>query len=244
MIAPLSLPVSRDPGEIWRVGWAPDPWQWTPWQFATDSGRFNGRWDDQNAQFRTLYTADRLLGCFLELLAPVRPSETAYAELAEIEDDAGTTSEHPDPDRGGIGMAWLNDRLHAAGFQRGTYAEVTQAEGVGFLSACGVFAGLGISARAVDVSLLKDAHQREVTRTVARFVFDLHDPSTLKPVVDGVAFRSRMGDDLRMWAVFERSDSPISETIEPGPAHQVVDDNPDLLRAFELLELHWIEEQA
>lgn len=39
----LELPVSGDPGEVWHVGFEPDPWEWTPWQYASDNGRFNGR---------------------------------------------------------------------------------------------------------------------------------------------------------------------------------------------------------
>jgi hypothetical protein len=50
----LALPVAGDPGPVWRVGYAPDPWAWTPWEYASDSGRFNGRWDDEDAKFRTL----------------------------------------------------------------------------------------------------------------------------------------------------------------------------------------------
>lgn len=239
MTSTIALPVSGDPGAVWRVGWAPNPWQWTPWQYASDAGRFNGRWDDQDAQFRTLYTGDRLLGCFLELLAPVRPNETAFAELAEIYDDATTVPQHRDPERGAIGMTWLSDRLYSRGTQTGTYAEVTHAEGVAYLVAAGIFERLGIPARAVDVALLKDAHQRDVTRTVARFIFDIHNPETLRPAVDGIAFRSRMGDELRMWAVFERNEEPVSDRLDSGPAHYVTEDNPDLLRAFEVLGLHW-----
>jgi hypothetical protein len=239
MTPSVTLPVSGDPGEVWRVGWAPDPWRWTPWQFASDAGRFNGRWDDQDAQFRTLYTGDRLRGCFLELLAALRPDDVAFAELAEIEDDDGAVATHPDPERGAIGMHWLNDRLYASGTQNGTYAEVTLAEGIGFLVAAGIFARLGIPPREVDTSLLKDPHRREVTRTVARYVFDLHDSTTLKPDVDGIAFRSRMGDEYRLWAVFERTDSLISERIHPGPARQVTEDNSELLHAFSVLGLHW-----
>ena len=29
---------------IYRVGYKPDPWQWTPWEFAGEHGRFTGRW--------------------------------------------------------------------------------------------------------------------------------------------------------------------------------------------------------
>lgn len=234
------LPVSGDPGEVWRVGYAPNPWQWTPWEYAKDQGRFNGRWDDQNAEFRTLYTSDSLLGCFLELLASERPNDVAFYELAEIEDGDNAARQYPDPERGAIGLEWLNDRLYARGTQVGTYAEVTHADAVAFLVAAGVFDRLGIPPRKVDASLLKDAGQRDVTRTVARFLFDLHDETTLKPVVDGIAFRSRMGDDIRLWAVFQRSESTVSELIAPEePARLVTDDNPELLRAFALLGLHW-----
>lgn len=236
----LQMPVSGDPGQVWRVGYAPDPWQWTPWEYAKDQGRFNGRWDDQNADFRTLYTADSLLGCFLELLASQRPNDVAYAELAEIEDDDQAVADYPDPERGAIGLDWLSDRLYARGTQAGTYAEVTHAEALAFLIDAGVFDRLGIAPRDVDASLLKDPRQRDVTRTVARFLFDLRDEITLRPLVDGIAFRSRMGDDVRLWAVFQRSENDVSELITPDDSpHQVADDNLHLLHAFTLLGLHW-----
>ncbi|WP_019178963.1 RES domain-containing protein [Microbacterium yannicii] len=239
-MTPLQLPVSGDPGPVWRVGYAPDPWQWTPWEYAKDRGRFNGRWDDQNADFRTLYTGDSLLGCFLELLASQRPNDLAYAELAAIEDDDHAAKDYPDPERGAIGLDWLNDRLYARGLQIGTYAEVTHAEALAFLVDAGVFDRLGIPPHDVDASLLKDPRQRDITRTVARFLFDLRDKTALQPLVDGIAFRSRMGDDIRLWAVFQRSENDVSELITPdGPPHPVTDDNPDLARAFTLLGLHW-----
>jgi hypothetical protein len=50
----VRLPVFGNPGEVWRLGYAADPWQWPPWRFAFGNGRFNGRWDDQNADSRTL----------------------------------------------------------------------------------------------------------------------------------------------------------------------------------------------
>ena len=143
MSSRLPLPVSGDPGEVWRVGYQPDPWQWTPWQYAPDDGRFTGRWDDQNAQFRTLYTSDSLLGCFLELLAPQRPNDTAYAELNEIEADGAAAGRYPDPERGAIGLSWLSGRMFARGVQTGTYAEITTAAGVAYLADAGVFDALG-----------------------------------------------------------------------------------------------------
>lgn len=236
----LTLPVSVDPGQVWRVGFDPNPWEWTPWQYATDNGRFNGRWDDQAAKFRTLYTSESLLGCFLELLASQRPNDLAFAELTTIIDDGDAADLHPDPERGAIGMAWLGGRLYGQATQTGQYAEVTEARALGFLVDAGVFARLGIPPREVDAALLKDATKRDITRSVASFLFNLRAPHSATPAVDGIAFRSRMGDDIRMWAVFERGDEPVSDRIsDAGDFHRVTEDNDDLLHAFDLLGLHW-----
>lgn len=237
---PPLLPVSRDPGEVWRVGHSPDPWAWTPWLYASDAGRFNGRWDDQGAEFRTLYTSDSLFGCFLELLAPARPNDVAFAELAEIDDDADDARQYPDPERGAIGMAWLNDRLFGNATQTGTYAEITHSAALAWLVNAGVFDRLGIAPRDVDAALLKDGKQRDVTRSVARFLFYSRDATSQRPAVDGIAFRSRMGDEIRLWAVFERGTAVVSERISVwGSPQRVTDDNADLLQAFNLLDLHW-----
>lgn len=238
-MSPAALQVSGDPGEVWRVGFAPDPWQWTPWEYAKDEGRFNGRWDDQLAQFRTLYTSDTLLGCFLELLAQERPNDIAFAELEQIIDDDNAASRYPDPERGALGLDWLSDRRYGHGTQNGTYAEVTRIETIAFLVAEGVFDRLGVPPRDVDAALLKDARKRDITRSIARFLYDLHDQNR-RPVVDGVAFRSRLDDEIRLWAVFDREGGLVSEHVNPDPeTYQVTEDTPELLRAFELLELHW-----
>ncbi len=234
-----ALPVSGDPGAVWRVGYRPDPWRWAPWVFATDEGRFNGRWDDERAKFRTLYTGQSLLGCFLELLAHLQPDEVAWAELDAIDDDDATAPDFVQPERGAVDLSWLEDRCYASGHQVGTYAEVTQAESLTFLKRTGVFDRLGIPPRDVDVSLLKDPRRRTVTRTIARYLFELQDDDR-QPLVDGVAFRSRLGDDIRLWAVFERSESDVSELITPsGEPEAVTEDHPVLLEAFRMLALHW-----
>lgn len=232
-------PVSGAPGEVWRVGYRPNPWRWTPWQFATDKGRFNGRWDDELAGFRTLYTAETLLGCFLELLAHLQPDERAWAELDAIEDDDQTAARFVQPQPGTVDLSWLEHRCYARGYQVGTYAEVTYAESLTFLKRMGVFDRLGIPPRDVDVSILKDPRRRTVTRTIARYLFELRNANR-QPLVDGVAFRSRLGDDIRLWAVFERSEAEVSELITPAEeAQAVTEDTPALLRAFEMLGLHW-----
>jgi hypothetical protein len=38
-----NLMAAVNPGAVWRVGHGPDPWAWTPWEYAGDDGRFHGR---------------------------------------------------------------------------------------------------------------------------------------------------------------------------------------------------------
>jgi len=47
------------------VGYKPDPWQWTSWEFAGEHGRFTGRWvafDGPAADLRQRVTVLALLG--------------------------------------------------------------------------------------------------------------------------------------------------------------------------------------
>jgi hypothetical protein len=69
--------------EAWRIGFAPEPFAWTPWEYA-EAGRFDGRWDDPEGTYRTLYLGDSLLGVLLEVLARFRPDTALVEELATI----------------------------------------------------------------------------------------------------------------------------------------------------------------
>lgn len=63
---------------------------------------------------------------------------------------------------------------------------------------------------------------------------------TSPPLIDGIAFRSRMGDELRMWAVFERGTDPVSEHISPdGDFQPVTEDDLDLMQAYTMLGFQW-----
>lgn len=235
------LEIETDPEAVWRVGYEPNPWVWTPWSYAADGGLFAGRWDDQKGNFRTLYTCSTLLGCFLELLAKFRPDTALEAELAEIDDPAGQAAVDPDT-AGAIGYDWVADRRYGPAQQTGAYCLITHSRSVAALTLAGVLAPLGIAAWDIDVALLKAQHRRVVTRTVASWLYDLRDEHR-RPLVDGVAFHSRHGDELRMWAIFERLTSDqmqdFSEHVQPGDDQPVTPELPDLVEAMRRHGLHW-----
>jgi hypothetical protein len=237
----LEIESSDELSDVWHVGYAPDAWAWTPWRYADDEGLFGGRWDDQLGQFRTIYTADSLLGCFLELLARFRPSRAVSTALDQIVDDDGSVSRFPEAPEGAVGYSWLDDRKYGSAHQTGRYCFITHSRSIATLTANYPLYRHGLAASDVDVALLKDARDRVLTRSIARWLYDLHDEGA---VVDGVRFQSRHGDEIRVWAVFERADDParsprIQPSSEPARVHP---DLPELQEAFARFGLHWHED--
>jgi hypothetical protein len=234
----LEIEESDPDTEVWRVGFGPDPWAWAPWQYADDEGLFGGRWDDQEGNFRTIYTADSLLGCFLELLAKFRPSRTLLAELDEIEDD-GSIDQHLESRPGAVGYRWLENRQYGPAHLSGSYCFITHSRSVAALTAHYPLARHDLTPSDVDVALLKEARDRRLTRSIARWLYDLQDV-----IIDGVRFTSRHGDEIRMWAIFERAeDEGHSLKVQPTeePAY-VTADLPALEIAFARFGLHWHED--
>ncbi|WP_100812158.1 MULTISPECIES: hypothetical protein [unclassified Microbacterium] len=238
MTAP-TLQITHDPGIVWRVGYEPDPWEWTPWRYATAHGLFDGRWDDPRGEFRSLYTTDSLLGCFLELLAHFRPHDVLLSELDDIEDD-GTISAFPEAAPGEVGYEWLTGRIYGSAHQRGRYCFITHSRTIATLAPQFPFPVYGIAPDQVDAALLKDASARVLTQAIARWMYDLPGEDR-RDLVDGVEFRSRHGDDIRVWAVFERADDDVhtSHLTSFSDTERVAADTPDLLDAFSRLGLRW-----
>lgn len=236
------LVIASEPGTVWHVGFAPDPWAWAPWHYANDAGRFDGRWDDELGEFRTIYTADSLLGCFLELLARFRPSAPLVSALDEIEDDDGTMAQFPDQAAGSVGYSWLEGREYGSAIQSGKYCYITHSRTIAALQQHYPFARHGLGLVDVDAALLKDARDRVLTRSIARWLYDLRGDRR-DELVDGIEFRSRYGDEIRMWALFERGhDAERSQCLLPNRMPvRVAEDLPDLVEAMRRHGLHWSE---
>lgn len=228
-----------EPRQVWRVGRRPNPWGWTDWRYANDEGRFNGRWDDQLAEFRTLYVGETLLACLLEVLAQFRPDPATDAELAEIEDPEEEIESHPDAPSGTVGYHWLEERQASHATLSGRYCMVTHRESISAIQAGFPFARFKLKPFLLDASDLKDGEQRDLTRSIARWIFDLRD-GRQNDLVDGIEFSSRFGDELPLRAIFERAAD--GETSDRLANEQMLPLNPDtkeVVEAFQLHHLRW-----
>lgn len=85
----------------------------------------------------------------------------------------------------------------------------------------------------LDAAALRDGRPRMLTQSVATY---LHAATQLH----GVTFASRLGDDLTLWAIFERAqDHAISPTLDAIEHHPLSPEHPDLQEAFRILGLTW-----
>jgi hypothetical protein len=97
----------------------------------------------------------------------------------------------------------------------------------------------GLGPADIDVAILKEARDRVLTRSIASWLYDLTEEQ--REAVDGIEFRSRHGDDIRVWAVFERAaDGMRSRRIlSVSRSVPVRKTTPALVDAFNRLGLHW-----
>ena len=219
--------------EVWRVGFKPEPWAWSGWEWAGADGRFHGRWDDRQGNFRTVYAGSTLLGCLLEVLAGFRPDPTLALELDDIEEDDEDATLHPTARAGEISYSWLEPRSAASATVTGRFCAVTAAESIAALRPQFVALAHLLTLHDFDAAALKDGRPRALTQSVATY---LHATTGL----DGVTFASRHGDDLALWAVFERAEDPaISRTLDAIEHHPLSPEHPDLQEALRILGLSW-----
>lgn len=231
------LDYRSNPGRVWRVGWEPDPWAWIDWKWASDDGRFDGRWDDERARFRTVYAGESLLGCYLEVLAKHRPDVPMSDALAEIVEDPSDLAEYPVRAAGVLGYSWLEGRMVGEAELSGVFCRVTAASSIARLRPIFLPMARSLGAADFDAAVLKDSAPRHLTRSVASWIYEHAHPGT--GPIDGIEFRSRHGDELTMWALFERDQQPVSPQLSSRSTRYVVDDEPELAHAMALFGITW-----
>ena len=236
---PVSLVIRQDPGLVWHVGFPPEVWGWTDWKFAAEDGRFDGRWDDINGQYRTIYAGSSLYACLVEVMAKYRPHQEAVDVLVTIETDPIEEVTFPTV-WGRIDRDFTRERLAGTGVLDGTYCLVTDSQTIATLRPRFLHQAHALGAADFDAAVLKDSAPRELTRSVSRWLYQQTDPSTGGDLVAGIQFHSRHGDDLRLWAVFERPESgSISEHVHSPQQFTLTPDMPEITRAMQLHRLSW-----
>lgn len=223
---------------VHRVGFAPTPWHWTDWVYAED-GRFDGRWDDPGGSWRTLYVGETRLACLLELLARFRPSTRVIEEISDIEID--DEEEFPTIEAGTIPNEWCTPRRSGTATMRGAFAVPGHHQSLAALRTIFRTKALGLGLEDLDAAAIRDARPRTLTRGIAAWLYQVKDADTAR--IDGIEFNSRHGDDLALWAIYERgTDTNVSATLSPQFDDTDLDpEDTDLSRAMELLGLRWAD---
>ena len=193
------------PRTLYRLGREPDPWAPPDWAYAGEDGTFGNRFDDPRGTYRVLYASSSRLGCFLETLARFRVDVALAAALAEI---SGADDHVP---LGVVPREWRLGRAMGAADAAGIFAAIGSSESLATLRAALASTIVELGFDDVDAAAIRSSVPRAFTQAVSRYVFDTGR-------FDGVNYRSRYGDEVENWAVFE----PFT-AIHPQALPQSVD---------------------
>lgn len=222
---------------MWRIGFRPDPWSWSSWEWATN-GKFPGRWDDLHGNFRTVYAGSTLKACLLEVLAGFRRDARLATELDEIIEDDEDTVLHPTVPPGEVPREWLDARAVTSAELAGFYCAVTDSKSIAALYPHFIGIALSLGLADLDAAALKDARPRRLTQAIAAWIYETTE-------VDGITFGSRHGDDLRLWAIFERPEDPsVSPKLRHIRPEELHHDSNAIKDTFQLLGLTWQSEKS
>lgn len=193
----MALRFTQTDGLVFRVGYSPDPWAWVPWEYAP----FTGRWDDPEALFRTIYAASSVDACYIEILAQFRPDPGLDPDLVAIvgcPEDEGYESNPP----GVVGQSWLLEHRLGSAHIDGRFIDVGHSRTIAVLRPVFLPLALGFGLPDFDAAAIRIHAPREFTQLISRHLYGRETGDGR--LASGVAFESRHGDDLRLWALFER----------------------------------------
>jgi hypothetical protein len=221
------------PGDsLFRVGRGPDVWTLASWIYAGPDGTFGNRYDDPAGEYRVLYAAGQRRGAFLETLARFRVDLQLVAELNAIEgdeqDDAFPTVQH-----GVVPAEWLmRRRIGTAMAASLWFVDVAHSESLACLRERLVARLVHHGLDDLDAGDLRRRAPRALTQEISRYVFEHGSAPSGEPVA-GIAYRSRLGDELTNWTIFEGHQ--LDEIMEADAI--IAADDPDLAAALETLGL-------
>lgn len=215
-------------GPLYRLGRQPDPWAWPDWAYAGPDGTFGNRYDDPEASYRVLYASSQRIGAFVETLSRFRPDLELLAQLGEIDGD--------DEPPAGVPRRWLDTRMIGEATVHGRFADVGDARSLATLRVALAASAIHHGLDEIDAATIRLSVPRAFTQQVSRYVYERRDDD--EPFV-GLRYRSRLGDEIVNWAVFE----PATDAANPflaAAASAIAADDSDLLAALDLLGLEFI----
>lgn len=226
----MALSTQALPAQLFRLGRAPDAWEFPPWEAADPAtGTFGNRWDDPGGVFRVLYTSSSRLGCYLECLARFRPDPAVTAALAVIVENGGELP--PTAMAGTLPSSWLATRRFGTGHFIGrAAAAVGTANSLSLLNRDLAAVLIDLHLKEVDAAAIRLTVPRTFTQAVSRYVFE-SVAGDGKPFA-GIFYRSRLGDDIDCLALFEGEGR--WSVNDPSSADIGLEDL-DLLQAIEML---------
>jgi hypothetical protein len=222
---------------VHRVGFEPEPWAWTPWQYA-ENGRFSGRWDDPDGVWRSVYVGESRLACYLEVLAFARADPQLQDDLSGIDESPEDGTAHPSLPGGVLPDSWRWPRRIGEARLAGWHAVPGDKESLPTLRAR--FLALAIKLRLpdVDAAAIRLAEPRGLTQAIAAWLYD-QTASDGVPLA-GVQFSSRHGEALTLWAVFERpGDDELSALLREPQSASIDEEDPELREAMRIHRLQW-----
>jgi len=221
----------RPSGPVHRLGRAGSVWAWRDWAYAGEDGTFGNRFDDAAGTFRVHYASSQRLGAFLETLARFRPDpHVTAATITDSEQDAGYPSVAP----GMVSERWMVDRAISEATLDGVFVDVGHSSTLAYLRTVMAARLLHFDLDDVDAAAIRLHAPRAFTQEISSHLYDLADSDGSRRF-DGIAYRSRLGDDLKNWAIWEPADSltpSAEEPIDPG--------DPELAQALALFGLELV----
>jgi RES domain len=224
-----------DEERVHHVGYKPDPWIWAPWEFA-QGGRFSGRWDDSDGEWRAKYVGATRVACYLEVLASFRPDPTLEADMDVIESD---DDEFPTIPPGRLDYGWCDERLVCTARLSGCFAVPSHHETLPTLREQFLPLATALGLTDIDAAAVREGEPRELTQSMSAWIYEIVGPDGER--IDGIQYLSRHGDDLALWAIYERgsTESPPEVTARDEPG-VISPDDEDLAEAMRIHRITWL----
>lgn len=222
-------------GTLHRVGRRPDVWAWPDWAYAGPDGSFGNRWDDPRAEYRVLYASSERRGAFIEVLARFRPEPAVVRELEEIELEPGELDRGPHP--GQLPRSWLARRATGTALADGPFAAIGASGSLVYLRDRLADRALHHGIDELDAAAIRVHAPRAFTQEISRMIFECAVFGG-RPQFHGIAYRSRLGDDVPNWAIFE---APGEARLIEARSRPVDPQDVDLSAALALLEIELVD---